>query len=275
MKSSVFVLAIHAILVVAQADPAAWAKYDHCPTTPSAGCAYICISVGNDPFCAANDPLTPRVYCNACPTTGDSCPAIFDRNCSYLCADGSYPDARRCTRELPEGAQNVLCAGCAGAPGVGGYGTTATGTTTVTVTATTISTYVSKDVSTVHAVSKDVSTSTVVSKEVSTVTATVSGTGGGGSDYTASTTYTSAPSATTSGIYETTISTTTIPTLPVPPVLPSYSPSGNGTSGNGTATIGLPHPTYISESSRMIIRFGASSIIGFLGVLGIISGWYI
>ncbi|KAF3163322.1 hypothetical protein TWF788_001606 [Orbilia oligospora] len=263
MKSSVFVLAIHAILVASQADPAAWAKYDHCPTTPSAGCAYICISVGNDPFCAANDPLTPRVYCNACPTTGDSCPAIFDRNCSYLCADGSYPDMRRCTRELPEGAQNVLCAGCAGAPGVAGYGTTAIGTTTVTVTATTISTYVSKDVSIVH----------VVSKEVSTVTATVSGTGGSG--YTASTADTDAPSATTSGIYETTISTATIPTLPVPPVLPTYSPSGNGTSGNGTSTIGLPHPTYISESSRMIISSGASSIIGFLGLLGIISGWYI
>ncbi|KAK6521465.1 hypothetical protein TWF506_001678 [Arthrobotrys conoides] len=254
MKYSVLILAVHAIFVAAQADPATWAKYNHCPTTPAAGCAYICISVGNDPFCAANDPITPRVYCNACPTTGDACPAIFDTNCSYLCADSSNPDARRCVRELPEGPQNVLCAGCAGAPGVGGYSTTATAT--VTVTATTVSTFISKHVS------------TIVSKEVSTVTATALGVSG----------YTTAAVSTplaTSETYKTTTSTTTTSTLPVPPVLSTYIPSGNGTSGNGTLTTVLPHPTYISGSSRMAMSFGGSSVIGFLGIWGFMSGCYI
>ncbi|RVD88211.1 uncharacterized protein DFL_002406 [Arthrobotrys flagrans] len=257
MKSSIFILATHAILVAAQADPATWAKYDHCPTTPSAGCAYICISPGSDPFCAANDPLTPRIYCNACPTTGDACPAIFDVNCSYLCADGVDPDARRCARELPEGAQNVLCAGCAGAGGVGGY-TTATVMVTATVTV------VSKDVSTVHVVSKDFSTA------VSTVTATVSGVGTADSTKSATA---STPVATSGS--EATISTATTSTLPVPPVLPTYSPPGNGTSGNGTLTTGLPQPTYISGSSRVAMGLRGSSVIGFLGLVGMMSGWYI
>ncbi|KAK6534615.1 hypothetical protein TWF281_005922 [Arthrobotrys megalospora] len=161
MKPSIFILAIHVFLAAAQGDPATWAKYDHCPTTPSAGCAYICISAGSDPFCAANDPITPRVYCNACPTTGDTCPATFDESCSYLCADASYPEERRCVKELPEGAPNVLCAGCPGAPAGGGYNPT----TTVTVAS----------IVTVTAVSTATTVSTAVSFAISTVTATVSG----------------------------------------------------------------------------------------------------
>ncbi|KAK6507049.1 hypothetical protein TWF481_005501 [Arthrobotrys musiformis] len=244
MKSSIFLLTAvtNAILVAAQADPATWAKYDHCPTTPTAGCAYICISSGIDPFCAANDPLTPRVYCSACPTTGDACPAIFDASCSYLCADASDPNVRRCAGELPDGAQNVFCAGCAGAPG--------TSTATVTATVTTISTLIRQHVSIV--VSKDVST--VVSKEVSTSTVTTVISGAAD---------TSSPVI--SG-YETTA-------LPVPPVLPSYNPPGNGTSGNGTLTTGLPSPTYISGGSRMVMG-GSAVAVGVLGVLGLVSVWY-
>ncbi|KAK6350805.1 hypothetical protein TWF718_003991 [Orbilia javanica] len=276
MKSSVFILAIYAVLVAAQADPAAWAQYDHCPTTPSAGCAYICISAGSDPFCAAADPLTPRVYCNACPTTGDACPAIFDTNCSYLCADGSYPDVRRCAKELPEGAQNVLCAGCAGAPGVAGYGTTAT----TTVTVTTISVLVSKEVSTV--ISNHIST--VISKEVSTaVSTTTIGTAVGtavstvtvavpGSGTTNSTTASISISIQTSG-HDTTVITST---LSVMPGLPTYSVPGNGTNGNSTLTTGLPTPSYISGSSRMGLWDGCFvRFLGLLGFLGLVSGWYV